>query len=148
MKYLLATEDNLGFICETYNENVERLHGVYRDIDAWKQLLMDEKSIYYIVCAQFPVAWFRVDFEADELWLGMLQVKPAYHRQGIGKFILSVVEEIAEKEGLKKIGIHTTEDNLPARGLYLSAGYEVTEIGPCTNADGEERVGYTFEKVL
>jgi ribosomal protein S18 acetylase RimI-like enzyme len=59
-----------------------------------------------------------------------------------------VVEEMAEKEGLKKIGIHTTEDNLPARGLYLSSGYDVTEIGPCTTADGEERVGYTFEKVL
>lgn len=27
-----------------------------------------------------------------------------------------------------------------------SAGYAVTEIGPCTTADGAERVGYTFEK--
>lgn len=148
MKYLLATEDDLAFISETYNENIESLHGARRDYDTWKKLLSDKKSVYYIVSIHFPVAWFRVDFEEDELWLGMLQVKPAYHRQGIGKFILSVVEEMAEKEGLKKIGIHTTEDNLPARGLYLSSGYDVTEIGPCTTADGEERVGYTFEKVL
>ncbi len=146
MRYSIATEDNLVFISETYNENVASLHGVYRDIDTWKQLLMDEKSIYYIVYTQFPVAWFRIDFEGDELWLGMLQVKPAYHRKGIGSYILSVVEEIAEKEGVKKIGIHTTEDNLAARALYLSAGYELIEIGPCTTADGKERVGYTFRK--
>lgn len=38
--------------------------------------------------------------------------------------------------------------NLPARALYLSAGYTVTEIGPCTTADGIERVGYTFQKEI
>ena len=146
MKYLLATEEDLGFIIETYNENIESLHGTCRDFDTWKKLLSDKKSVYYIVYAQEPVAWFRIDFEENELWLGMLQVKPVYHRQGVGKYILSVVEEIAEKEGYRKIGIHTTEDNLAARALYLSAGYEVTEVGSCTTADGKERVGYTFEK--
>lgn len=148
MKYLLATEEDLGFIIETYNENIESLHGACRDFDTWKRLLSDKKSVYYIVCAQEPVAWFRIDFETDELWLGMLQVKPAYHRQGIGKYILSVVEDLAEKEGFRKIGIHTTEDNLVARALYLSEGYELTEIGPCTTADGVVRVGYTFEKEI
>ena len=148
MKYLLATEEDLGFIIETYNENIENLHGACRDFDTWKRLLSDKKSVYYIVCVQEPVAWFRIDFETEELWLGMLQVKPAYHRQGIGKYILSVVEDLAEKEGFRKIGIHTTEDNLAARALYLSEGYELTEIGPCTTADGKERVGYTFRKEL
>ena len=148
MKYSIATENDLEFISKTYNENVGSLHGVYRDIDTWKQLLLDKKSVYYIVCTQLPVAWFRIDVEEDELWLGMLQVKPAYHRQGIGSYILSIVEAIAEKEEVKKIGIHTTEDNLAARVLYLSAGYELMEIGSCTTADGKERVGYTFQKVI
>ena len=148
MKYLLATEEDLGFIIETYNENIENLHGACRDFDTWKRLLSDKKSVYYIVYERKPVAWFRIDFETDELWLGMLQVKPAYHRQGIGKYILSVVEDLAEKEGFRKIGIHTTEDNLAARALYLSEGYELTEIGPCTTADGVVRVGYTFEKEI
>ena len=68
MKYLLATEEDLGFIIETYNENIESLHGACRDFDTWKKLLSDKKSVYYIVCAQEPVAWFRIDFEVDELW--------------------------------------------------------------------------------
>ncbi len=148
MKYLLATEEDLGFIIETYNENIESLHGACRDFDTWKKLLSDKKSVYYIVYAQEPVAWFRLDFEEEELWLGMLQVKPQYHRQGVGKYILTVVEEMAKKEGFRKIGIHTTEDNLAARALYQSAGYEVTEVGSCTTADGVVRVGYTFEKEI
>ena len=148
MKYSIATEEHLKFISEIYQENIASLHGAHRDISAWKELLAEEKSAYYIVYAQEPAAWFRIDFEEEELWLGMLQVKPAYHRQGIGRYILSVVEELAVNEGLRKVGIHTTEDNLAARALYLSEGYEVTEIGPCTTADGKERIGYTFEKEI
>ena len=59
-----------------------------------------------------------------------------------------VIEKIAKESGYQKIGIHTTEDNTAARTLYLSAGYTVTEIGPCTTADGKERVGYTFQKEI
>ena len=146
LKYTIASQDNLTFINETYNENIESLHGAHRSLDIWKQLLAGKDSIYYIVQTTVPVAWFRIDFTEDELWLGMLQVKPAYHRMGIGKYIVCVVEEIARKQGFTKVGIHTTEDNTAARALYLSAGYLLTEIGPCTTADGEERVGYTFEK--
>ena len=78
----------------------------------------------------------------------MLQVNPTYHRKSVGKYILLVVEDIARKRGLKKVDIHTTEDNIAARALYLSADYLVTEIGPCTTADGKKRVGYTFQKVI
>ena len=59
----------------------------------------------------------------------------------------NVSSNLSEEE-VKKIGIHTTEDNLAARELYLSAGYELMEIGPCTTADGKERVGYTFQKEI
>ena len=41
-----------------------------------------------------------------------------------------------------------TEDNLPAQALYRKAGYALIEVGPCTTADGNEQVGYTFEKCL
>ena len=78
----------------------------------------------------------------------MLQVKPVYHHQGIGKFVLSTVEGLAKEKGLKSVVIHTTEDNHIAQMLYSSSCYLLTEIGPCTTADGQERVGYTYRKVL
>ena len=146
--HYVASEEDIPFISVTYNENIACLHGIERSYDVWQELLADTNSVYYIVCIATPVAWFRIDLEENELWLGMLQVRPLFHRQGIGKHIVAIVEDIAREKGIQRIGIHTTEDNLPARALYSSAGYDVTEIGTCTTADGEERVGYTFEKQL
>ncbi len=146
--YSVATKKDIAFINETYNENINILHGVYRNHNAWKELLSDNNCTYYVVSSDNHVAWFRIYVEAEELWIGMLQVKPIYQHKGVGRYILSVVEDIAKEKGYKKIGIHTTEDNIAARKLYLSAGYSVTEIGPCTTADGKERVGYTFQKEI
>ena len=146
--YSIATEKDTAFINDTYNENVDKLHGVHRDIAVWKELLANKEHTYYVVRGETPVAWFRMDMEEGEMWLGMLQVSPLYQRKGIGRYILSVAEDIAKEKGYRKLGIHTTEDNTAARALYSSAGYIVTEIGPCSTADGVERVGYTFQKEL
>lgn len=146
--YSVAKEKDIAFINETYNENINILHGIRRNHNVWKERLSDKDCTYYVVSSGNPVAWFRIDVETEELWVGMLQVKPIYQHKGVGRYILSVVEDIAKEKGYKKIGIHTTEDNIAARTLYLSAGYSVTEIGPCTTADGKERVGFTFRKEI
>ena len=148
MTYVRATETDLPFIIETYEENIDALHGVYRIYDEWKKLFSDEQSRYYIVYRENAVAWFRIDLQDEQFWLGMIHVKPIYHRQGIGKYILSVVEDMAREEGFEQVGIHVTEDNTVARRLYTALGYCVTEIGPCTTADAKERVGYTFKKKI
>ena len=147
MEYRIATEGDIPFITEVYNENLESLHGVYQDEGCWQELLSDKSCAYYIVWEDRPVAWFRLEAEDGLLWLGMLQVKPDFQRKGVGKYVLSVFEAIAKEQGYAKVGIHTTEDNA-ARALYSGAGYAVTEIGPCTTADGVDRVGYTFQKEL
>lgn len=149
MKYTVAAEKDLPFIMEVYNQNIEALHGNNRSNEVWRKLLSDTNSAYYIVYSENPVAWFRVDYNADDsLELGMLQVKPIYHHQGIGKFVLSTVESLAKEKGLKRVVIHTTEDNHIAQMLYSSSGYLLMEIGPCTTADGQKRVGYTYQKVI
>ena len=75
--YAPAAQADLPFIRDTYEENIASLHGVHRSDDVWQTLLADENSLYYMVFASSPVAWFRLDLEDDALWLGMLQVKPA-----------------------------------------------------------------------
>ena len=148
LKYKVATAEDVSFIAQVYRENIHALHGNDRTEQMWLSLLEQKDCIYYIVWADVPVAWFRLEQTEQTLWLDMLQVKPAFRRRGVGSYILSVTEAIARETGCAGVGIHTTEDNAAARGLYLSAGYEVTEIGPCTTADGIERVGYTFQKFL
>ena len=80
--------------------------------------------------------------------IGVIYARYSSESQGIGKWVVSAAEAMAKAQGFKNITIHTTEDNLSARALYLSCGYEITEIGPCTTADGMDRVGYTFQKIL
>ena len=148
LEYCIATEEDIGFISQVYQQNIESLHGTPRSYEVWKKLLSVPEHTYYVVKRKAPVAWFRTDEENGEFWLGMLQVMPDCHRQGVGKYILAAAEALAKERGYKAVGIHTTEDNLAARALYLSAGYRVTEIGPCTTADGIDRVGYTFQKEI
>lgn len=146
--YRAATEGDIAFIAQVYAQNMDALHGAYRSEAVWAQLMDAQDSRYYIVVTDRPAGWFRMDTEDGECFLGMLQVAPQYQNRGIGRYVLSVAEAIAKKQGYASLGIHTTEDNIPARSLYLSAGYSVTEIGPCTTADGVDRVGYTFQKQL
>lgn len=146
LSYSVATENDIPFIMETYNKNIEALHGIHRDYDTWKNFLLNTNVTYYIVDKNISVAWFRLDLIDDTLWLGMLQVDPDFHRQGIGRYILTVVEDIAKMNNVKKIGVHTTDDNMAAQSLYKSAGYYVVEYGDCTTADGIKRMGYTFIK--
>ena len=149
MYYSAATERDIPFIMEVYDQNIAALHGNHRSAAVWRELLSDPRSAYYIVHREGPVAWFRADDPADgSLELGMLQVKPAFHRQGIGTYVISAIEGLAKEKGLKKIIIHTTEDNHAAQNLYASRGYRLAETGPCTTADGRERVGYTYLKEL
>ena len=54
--YSVASEDDIVFINETYNENIDRLHGVQRNVAVWKELLRDKDSTYYVVNAEAPVA--------------------------------------------------------------------------------------------
>lgn len=148
LAYFVATEADIPFIRDTYNENIDSLHGAVRSESDWQAQLSRQDRVHYVVHKKTPVGWFRTDIEDGQFFLGMLQIPPAYHRQGIGKWVVSAAEAMAKAQGFKNITIHTTEDNLSARALYLSCGYEITEIGPCTTADGMDRVGYTFQKIL
>ena len=146
IKFYIASEKDIPFILETYKENIDYLHGNNRDYETWKSLLSQKESTYYIVEDDEQVAWFRSEIEDNTLWLGMLQVSPKYKRQGYGKSILLFIEELAKENNINMLGIHTTEDNIPARSLYELMGYEVIEVGECTTADGVNRIGYTFSK--
>lgn len=148
LDFRVATNADIPFIQDVYGQNIEKLHGIHRSRSDWEERLAKGSSTYYIACADVPVAWFRTEMEDGMLWLGMLQVLPQFQHQGIGKRILCYFEELAVCNGISRIGIHTTEDNLPARSLYSRCGYTVSEIGMCTTADGAERIGYTYTKSI
>lgn len=142
-----ATEADLPFIIDVYNENIEALHGAVRTYETWQEIF-HSGSEYYIVENSARVAWFRIDVEENVLDLAMVQVSPKFQRMGIGRFIVESFEKIARGKVFHNLVIHTTEDNIPAKNLYLKCGYEIIEFDECTTADGETRMGYTFEKKI
>ena len=91
--YSVASLDDIVFINETYNENIDRLHGVQRNVDVWKELISYKYSTYYVVNAETPVAWFRIDMEDGGLWIGMLQVKPMYQHSKCYLYTTSVLSK-------------------------------------------------------
>ena len=148
IRILPAAQRDIDFINAVYMENIEALHGAPRSRETWAGLLAQPDTAYYIVYTTEPVGWFRLDKEAEGLWLGMLQIRPDCQRRGLGRAVLAQAERLAAQWNYRSLGIHTTKDNLAAQGLYAACGYALTEIGPCTTADGVERIGYTYCKNL
>jgi len=146
--FRIASNADIPFIQDIYEQNIAALHGAHRSCLDWEKLLSVEKTAYYVVCAREPAAWFRTEIEEGALWLGMLVVAPRFQGKGIGHEVLSYFEALAANNGIAQVGIHTTEDNFVARSLYENCGYTLTEIGPCTTADGVARVGYTYMKMI
>jgi len=68
----------------------------------------------------------------EEVWnaivLVMLNVLPAYQGRGGGRSLLDAVREEAQRRGLARILVATTNDDLPALALYQRYGFRITEI--------------------
>lgn len=52
-----------------------------------------------------------------------MYVAPAYRGTGLGRWILTRLDEIAEKRGCSAVRLDTSDYLTPAVGLYRSAGY-------------------------
>jgi ribosomal protein S18 acetylase RimI-like enzyme len=63
---------------------------------------------------------------AEQAFIAYTAVEPFARGRGVGRALLEVAESLARQHGRPAISLMVTEDNLPARALYDSAGF-VTE---------------------
>lgn len=144
-------KEDSGLVARFYGNNIEPLHGTTITHEEWCMRLSqndpDEKH-FIIRKGAIPVAWFKLNgILGDETgWISMLAVDPPMQHNGAGKYAIEFSEKYFRSIGKKKVGIHTTDDNIPAQNLYKKCGYETTEYGECTTGDGMKRMGYTFTK--
>lgn len=147
-----ATGNNdAHLISGLYDNNVEPLHGTTITQEEWWRRLSqnDPDEAHFIICkGAMPVAWLKLNgiSDGETGWISMLAVDPPMQRKGVGKYAIEFSEQFFRSIGKKKVGIHTTDDNIPAQNLYKKCGYEITEYGECTTGDGMKRMGYTFVK--
>jgi aminoglycoside 6'-N-acetyltransferase I len=60
--------------------------------------------------------------KARQLWINEVGVAPSHRRRGIGRRLLDAMLEHGRSLGCTEAWLGTEDDNVPARGLYESAG--------------------------
>jgi ribosomal protein S18 acetylase RimI-like enzyme len=66
--------------------------------------------------------------EEDGINLVMLNVLPQWHGQGAARELIAAVTQAARVEGTARIIVTTTNDDLPALGLYQRLGFTITNV--------------------
>jgi len=66
--------------------------------------------------------------EGDAVNMVMLNVLPRWQGRGVGRELIAAVIEVARTEGAERIIVATTNDDLPALGLYQRLGFTITEV--------------------
>jgi ribosomal protein S18 acetylase RimI-like enzyme len=77
-----------------------------------------------IVCDGHDAGVLVVEERPDEIYVGLIELLPAYQRRGIGAAILNQLAADAHRRGLP-LALHVLTSNDPARRLYERLGFMV-----------------------
>ncbi len=149
-----ATAEMGKFAFEFYSENLSALHhGPISEADfcsGFGRFDPDEQN-FIILAENVPVAWLKVNGLQGHGcgWISMLAVAPDSKRRGVGSFAVDFACELIAQKGFEKAGLHTTEDNTAAIGLYTKCGFvEIGKRKEKSYADGANLGELTMEKQL
>jgi ribosomal protein S18 acetylase RimI-like enzyme len=73
---------------------------------------------------------FYTPFQDDAVLIVALGVLPMYQGCGIGRDLVTRVEEFAKEQGRPRMLVVTTNDNLPALSFYQCVGFQLFEVIP------------------
>ena len=75
------------------------------------------------------VTWL-VSTPGDEAEVRALAVAEPERRHGVGGALLAAADEALRDAGVTRAWLVSTNDNLPALGLYQTAGWRLTDLRP------------------
>jgi ribosomal-protein-alanine N-acetyltransferase len=87
------------------------------------------------------IVLFRSGGSAAHLY--SLTVDPRNQGRGLGRLLLTRVEELSAEQGCERLQLEVRSDNGAALRLYRAAGYAETGIRPGYYADGCDAVSMT-----
>ena len=88
----------------------------------WKTLRRDlgfPRASWAATLLSYP----RYAASTSEAYVERLVVTPAHRRHGMARILLQAAEELARGTGKRTVGLHVSEDNMPALRLYDAHGY-------------------------
>lgn len=59
----------------------------------------------------------------NDAYLALLSVKPEARRRGVARSMVTWMLKCADVAGIKRVDVELRADNMPARGLYQTAGF-------------------------
>lgn len=138
----LLNNERIASVLHSERLTYEGWLDVYRKY--WKKDT-DEKH-FILFYEETPAGWLKINgLDGNETaWLSMLAIAPEYQRKGLGLSAVAFFEKYISDRGFSSAGIHTTQDNSAAQGLYKKCGYEVTECSESVTGDGTKMMSYTF----
>ena len=99
------------------------------DVDCFDRSYRVDELPAYVACdGDEIVGVASYAHEADAVNLVMLNVMPRWQRRGVGRALIAAVTGVARAEEVGRIIVATTNDDLPALGLYQRLGFVITEV--------------------
>jgi len=120
---LLLLEENVKAALHTEETTRKEWEKSFR-----KNLRDKDEANFVLYRGNRPMGWLKLNgLNGDMAWISMLAIHPAHQNQGAGRFAVRYAEGLAREKGFRRMGIHTTADNAPARACYEKLGYTLTE---------------------
>ncbi|GHT98712.1 hypothetical protein FACS1894142_5400 [Spirochaetia bacterium] len=147
--------NDIGFLFKLLNEEeiiniFHRKRFTYDELfELYRNATNDYNDKHYIIKENnIKVGWLRINGLEEEgtAWIAILAISKEYQHKGIGTSAVKFAEEYFTKNGNRKISLHTTDDNVNAKSLYLKAGYTIINAEEKIRDNGDKVIYLTFTK--
>lgn len=91
------------------------------------------QHVFRVMAGEVAVGWLWLAVpgpDPDPLmaWVFEVEVEPAFRGRGYGRAAMRLAEDEARARGMTSLGLNVHGQNVVARSLYESLGYEVTAM--------------------
>ncbi len=144
----LDDADSIGRLLHDFNREFgDRTPGARKLAERMRRLLADGQTIVLLAGPGpdgLAVLRFRpaIFTDALECYLAELYVVPDHRGRGLGRALMEAAIDVARREGADHMELGTSEDDVAARSLYESLGFNNRENRP----DGP--INYFYERKL
>lgn len=87
---------------------------------------LNKKNIKIVEYDNTIIGFYDIEPQKNLLHIRNMQLVSSFQGQGIGSFLMSLVEKEAKHRGFKKITLRVFKSN-PAKEFYLKLGYKITK---------------------
>ena len=124
-----ATDEDYEFLYKLHEAAMrEYIAATWEWQDSWQreyfQRNWDPSARRIIQISEVDAGVVVVDWQPDACYIGLIELLPAYQRQGIGTAVLCDICRQARERQLS-VSLHVLKTNQPARDLYERLGFQV-----------------------